>query len=286
MISCGGTVGSGAGREREVSATARLPGTVLVADDPVRVAAAAADWVIEIAAEAAARQAGDPSRSALIGDGRFRKAVAGDGRFRIALAGGSTPRGLYQALAAEPRRERVDWTRWEVFFGDERACPPDDPSSNYRMAREALLDLVPVAPERIHRIEAERPDLAAAAAAYSALLEETCPRVANGPAPRLDCILLGLGENGHTASLFPGDPALDVHVRWAVRSRADYAPYDRITLTFPVLNAAAHVAFLVTGGSKGDALRGVTQGAVPAAGVRPTAGELRWFLDAAAADSL
>jgi len=247
-----------------VSDVARLPGAVTVRDDPAGVAAAAADWIVEIAGAA----------------------MAEGGRFRIALAGGSTPRTLYQVLAVSPHRERTDWGRWEVYFGDERACPPDDPANNCRMAREALLDLVPVRPELIHRMEAECSDLDAAAAEYSSILASTCPTAATGSAPRLDCILLGLGENGHTASLFPGDPALQARDRWAVRSRADYAPFDRITVTYPVLNAAAHVAFLVTGPAKGEALRGVVEGRVPAAGVRPPDGELRWFMDTAAAGSL
>jgi 6-phosphogluconolactonase len=247
-----------------MSEVARLPGAVTVRDDPTGVAAAAAGWIVEIA----------------------RAAMAEGGRFRIALAGGSTSRTLYQVLAMTPHRERTDWGRWEVYFGDERACPPDDPANNCRMAREALLDLVPVRPELIHRMEAERADLDAAAAEYSSILASTCPTAATGSAPRLDCILLGLGENGHTASLFPGDPALQVRDRWAVRSRADYAPFDRITVTYPVLNAAAHVAFLVTGATKGEALRGVVEGRAPAAGVRPPDGELRWFMDTAATGSL
>jgi 6-phosphogluconolactonase len=247
-----------------VSQVARLPGAVTVRDDAAGVAPAAADWIVEIA----------------------EAAIAEGGRFRIALAGGSTPRTLYQVLATAPHRERMDWRSWEVFFGDERACPPDDPANNCRMAREALLDLVPIRPELIHRMEAERADLDAAAAEYSSILASTCPPASPGSAPRLDCVLLGLGENGHTASLFPGDPALQVRDRWAVPSRADYAPFDRITVTYPVLNAAAHVAFLVTGPAKGEALRGVVEGRVPAAGVRPPDGELHWFMDTAAADSI
>ncbi len=243
--------------------TSRLPGTVTVRDDGAGVAAAAADWIVEVAGAA----------------------IAESGRFGIALAGGGTPRTLYQVLAATPHRERTDWRRWEVYFGDERACPPDDPANNCRMAREALLDLVPIEPELIHRMEAERSDLDAAAGEYSSILASTCRSATPGSAPRLDCVLLGLGENGHTASLFPGDPALQVRDRWAVRSRADYAPFDRITLTYPVLNAAAHVAFLVTGPAKGEALRGVVEGSVPAANVRPPNGELRWFMDTAAAGS-
>ena len=247
-----------------MSELARLPGTVSVSEDAVGLASAAADWLLGLASDAIAR----------------------DGRFLVALAGGSTPRALYQALAASPWRERTQWDRWEVFFGDERAVPPEDEASNYQMARQSLLDHVPVAAERVHRMEAERAELDAAAEAYSSLLAETCPRVGPDAVPRLDCILLGIGENGHTASLFQGDPSLQVRDRWAVRSRADYAPYDRITVTFPVLNTASHVAFLVSGGSKGDALRGVVQGTVPAAGVQPPDGELRWFLDADAAESM
>ena len=240
-----------------------LPGTLTVSDDPAGVAAAAADWLLGVAAAA----------------------ISASGRFGIALSGGGTPRTLYELLAAAPRRDRTDWDGWEVYFGDERACPPDDPGSNYRMAREALLDHVGIAAERVHRMEGERPDLDAAAADYARVLQSTCPPAAPDAAPRLDCILLGLGENGHTASLFPGEPVLEVTDRWAVRARADYAPFDRITLTFPVLNAARNVAFLVTGATKGTALRGVMRGTVPAAGVYPADGELRGFLDAAAAGS-
>jgi len=250
--------------EHLMSGTAELPGTVSVAADPAGVAAAAADWLLDLAGDAITRS----------------------GRFAIALAGGSTPRSLYSLLATAPRRERTDWARWEFFFGDERACPPDDPGSNYRMAREALLDHVPVAAGRVHRMEGEREDLDLAAADYAAVLAATCASGAAGDAPRLDAVLLGLGENGHTASLFPGDPVLEVTDRWAARARADYAPFDRITLTFPVLNAARNVAFLVTGAAKGDALRGVAAGTVPAARVRPAEGDLRWFLDTAAAASI
>ena len=238
-----------------------LPGGVTVLDDAQAMAAAAGDWVLEAAA--------DPANPA--------------GRFRIALAGGSTPRRLYQLLAASPHRERAGWSHWEVFFGDERAVPPVDPSSNYRMAREALLDHVPIPEALIHRMEAERADLDAAAADYSSSLADDCPPFGTEGVPRLDLVLLGLGENGHTASLFPGDPVLEVNDRWAAPARADYAPFGRLTLTFPVLNAAARVAFLVAGAGKAEALRGVIAGSVPAARVRPVQGELRWFLDAEAA---
>ncbi len=237
-----------------------LPGTVSVEPTAQTLAERAAAWLHGVAETAANAQR----------------------RFTIALAGGDTPRLLYETLAAERWRSRFDWASWHVYFGDERACPPDDDASNAHMARVALLDHVPIDPARVHRMPAERPDLDAAAAEYSTLLAATLPP-GHGGAPRLDCVLLGLGENGHTASLFPGTDALDVTDRWATRGRADYAPYDRMTLTFPTLNAAAAVAFLVTGHAKRAALTQVQAGSVPAARVRPHDGALVWFLDADAA---
>jgi 6-phosphogluconolactonase len=234
-----------------------LPGTVTVVDDTRAAALTTAQRIAELCARA--------------------------GDFHVALAGGSTPRSCYELLGQAPLRDRVDWSRWQVWFGDERACRPDDASANVSMARAALLDHVAVS--AVHRMEAERPDLDAAAAEYSSLLAATIPPGPAG-APRLDLVLLGLGENGHTASLFPGTPALEVTDAWATRGLADYVPFDRITLTFGAINAAAHVAFLVTGGAKGEALRGVVDGTVPAAHVRPSHGELHWILDRAAAESL
>ncbi len=261
---------SAAGREGAAPAggargsLSRLPGTVTVHTGLAGIAEAAAAWLETIA----------------------REASAASGRFRIALAGGGTPRTLYELLASAPWRRRTRWDAWEVFFGDERAIPPEAGGSNFRMARESLLSRVPIPEERVHRMEAERVDLDAAAADYAAVLTAACPPWGPARVPRLDCVLLGLGENGHTVSLFPGDPSLDVTDRWVVRSRADYAPYDRLTLTFPVLDAAAHAAFLVAGAAKGEALRGVLRGDVPAARVHPRDGELRWFLDEAAAGAL
>src|SRR4029077_14943517 len=159
-----------------------------------------------------------------------------------------------------------------------------DERSNHHLAATHLLSRVPIDPRRVHRMEAERPALDAAAAEYSQLLATTL-RPGNAGAPRLDVVLLGLGENGHTASLFPGDPALDAVDAWATRGRADYEPFDRITMTFPTINGAAAVAFLVTGASKREAFAGVIAGTVPAARVHPGAGELHWFIDAAAAST-
>jgi 6-phosphogluconolactonase len=232
-----------------------LPGTVRVLTDPIAVAAAVAQWVSEQSARS------NP--------------------FRIALSGGSTPRFLYEALASSTFKAGIEWSRWHVYFSDERAVPADHPDSNYRLVYDTLLSRAPIPAAQVRRIEADGPDLDAAAAAYSRLLEADC-----GRPPRLDVVLLGIGADGHTASLFPGTPALDVADAWATRGRADFEPFDRITLTFPAINAAAHVAFLVTGSEKGDALRGVVDGSVPAARVRPAGGELLWFLDAAAAGTL
>jgi 6-phosphogluconolactonase len=211
-----------------------------------------------------------------------RQAHAGHGSFSIALSGGSTPRLLNELLAGPEWRGRIDWSWWNVYFADERACPPDDPRSNYSLAATTLLSRVPVDPDRVHRMPAERPDLDAAAEQYSDLLAASLP-AGPGGAPRLDLILLGLGENGHTASLFPGTPALEVTDRWATRGLADYEPYDRMTLTFPTINAAAAVGFMVTGTSKHAALVATARGDVPASRVRPTDGGLAWFLDADAA---
>ena len=232
-----------------------LPGDVRVATDPIALAAIAAEWVA------------DQCRA--------------DSAFRVAVSGGNTPRFLYEALASSTFRDGIDWTRWHVFFGDERAVPPDDAKSNYRLVADTLLSKVAVPAENIHRMEAEHPDLDAAAAAYSALLEAEC-----GAPPRLDLVLLGLGPDGHTASLFPGTTALHVEDAWATRGRAPDPPVDRLSLTLPAINAAARVAFLVTGAAKADALRGVIEGTVPAARVRPASGDLLWFLDAAASRTL
>jgi 6-phosphogluconolactonase len=211
-----------------------------------------------------------------------RRAYGDHGSFSIALSGGSTPRMLNELLAGPEWQGRIDWSCWNVYFADERACPPDDPASNYYLAKTTLLSRVPIDAGRVHRMSGERADLDAAAAEYSALLASSLPADSAG-APRLDVILLGLGENGHTASLFPGTPALEVVDRWATRGLADYEPFDRITLTYPTINAAAAVGFMVTGTGKHQALVATARDEVPASRVRPTDGTLAWFLDAAAA---
>lgn len=246
----------GHGTARKVS----LIGQRVVREQPQDVADEVARWIADLA----------------------RRAVEQHGSFSIALAGGSTPRLLYAALAGPAWRDAVDWSAWHVFFGDERACPADDPSSNYHLAETTLLSRVSIDAARVHRMPADRADLDAASIEYSDLLGASLPAGANG-APRLDVVLLGLGENGHTASLFPGTPALDVTDRWATRGLADYLPYDRMTLTYPAINAAAAVGFMVTGVAKVPALAATGRGEVPASRVSPSDGVLYWFLDAAAA---
>jgi len=212
-------------------------------------------------------------------------AVAERGRFTIALAGGATPRPLYALLAdaGAPFRARVPWDRVHVFFGDERCVPPDHAESNWRMAREALLD--PVRPASAWRMPGEQPDPAAAAAAYEAVLARFFGvSAAGGSPPAFDVVLLGLGADGHTASLFPGSPALEETVRWVAAPWVPRLGAHRLTLTLPVLNAAREALFLVAGADKADALRRVLAGdaALPAARVRPAGGAI-FYVDRAAA---
>jgi 6-phosphogluconolactonase len=173
-------------------------------------------------------------------------AIAQGGRFRIALAGGSTPRALYPHLVTS-----VDWARTDVFFGDERAVPPDDPQSNYRMARETLLDPAGVPAANVHRWRGEAADLDGAARDYEQALR------APGAPPWLDLALLGLGPDGHTASLFPGTAALAVADRLAVAVAVPQLTTRRLTLTYPALLGATRVMFLVSGSEKRAALADV-----------------------------
>jgi len=221
---------------------------------------------------------------------RALPAVRERGRFAVALAGGTTPRRLYALLAdpAEPWRERFPWGQIEVFFGDERHVPPDHPDSNYGMARAALLGKVPIPPERVHRVLAEETEAASAARDY----ERELRRVLGAPAPavpRLDVALQGLGQDGHTASLFPGVPALEERECLVAAPYVEKLGAHRITLTFPVLEAARTVLFLVSGADKAEPVAEVLEGrgaALPAGRLRPVAGELVWLLDAAAAARL
>jgi 6-phosphogluconolactonase len=205
--------------------------------------------------------------------------------FSVALAGGNTPRRLYATLAAPPFRQRVPWERVHVFWGDERCVPPDHPASNYRMARETLLDHVPLPACNVHRVRGELgPE--AAAQEYAGEL-----RAFFGTRwPAFDLILLGMGNDGHTASLFPASEALQEATRPVVGVTAHYQdrPARRVTLTPPALNAARQVMFLVSGAGKAETLRAVLAGpyqphTLPAQIVRPSDGHLLWLVDAAAA---
>jgi len=210
-------------------------------------------------------------------------AVERRGRCAIALAGGSTPRALYARLAAYDAA-RLPWNLVDVWFGDERCVPPDDPSSNYHMAREALLSRVPIPPENVHRIPGELGS-AAAAEAYDAELRAAFGAL--GSAEGFDLVLLGVGTEGHTASLFPDHPALDVTDRWAVP--VDPAPptakplVPRVTLTLPALTGAAEVLFLATGAEKKPIVDAVRAGdpTLPAARVRGRERTM-WIVDVTA----
>jgi 6-phosphogluconolactonase len=221
---------------------------------------------------------------------RAAEAVKARGRFVVALSGGSTPRRLYQLLAGPPWRSGVEWGRVIFFWGDERCVPPDHPDSNYRMAREALLDHVPVPPENVHRFEAERADHDAAARDYQNLLASAFGIDPADPPPAFDLILLGMGPDGHTASLFPETLALNETVRWAVANYVPKFQSDRLTFTYPVLNRGREVLFLVAGADKAAVLHEVIEGPpdprrLPSQAVRPEGG-LMWFVDCAAAARL
>ncbi|MDQ7859699.1 MAG: 6-phosphogluconolactonase [Armatimonadota bacterium] len=222
-----------------------------------------------------------------------RRAIRARGCFTIALAGGATPRPLYRRLAAVPPGV-IDWRCVHVFWGDERCVPPDDPRSNFRAAREALLDAVPVPPAQVHRMRGEaRP--ARAAAAYEALLRRrfAAPGARRDapPGAGFDLVLLGMGRDGHLASLFPGGSAVRERVRWVLPQRVPAEPPARLTLTPVILNAASQVLFLVAGGAKARRLRDVLRGprqpeVLPAQAIAPARGTVRWMVDAAAAAGL
>jgi 6-phosphogluconolactonase len=215
------------------------------------------------------------------------QAIAERGRFTIALSGGSTPHPIYARLATSGYKERIDWSKVHIFFGDERCVPPDDSRSNYRMAREALLDHVPLPPDNIYRIRGED-DPALAALLY----EEQVQRFFRSPSvPAFDLILLGMGDNGHTASLFPGTAALRERVRWVVPQYVEVMTTWRVTFTTALINAARHVAFMAEGAGKTDMLWNVLKGPYqpdvwPSQLIQPASGELHWLVDAAAASKV
>jgi len=217
------------------------------------------------------------------------QAVAERGRFTIALSGGSTPKSLYNLLATNARTT-LPWDRAYFFWSDERHVPPTDPDSNYRMVNEAMLSKVPVPPGNIYGVPAENPDAGAAAEAYETTLRKFF-HLQPGQFPKFDLILLGMGPDGHTASLFPGTAGLQEKSRLFIANWVEKLQTHRLTFTLPVIDAGREVAFLVSGTDKAAVLRSVLEENLPgeqypAKLIEPTEGKLIWFLDRAAASGL
>ena len=236
-------------------------GEVRILPDAERLAIAAAEHFVALAGEA----------------------IAARGLFSVALAGGSTPRAAYVLLATEEYAVRVDWSRVHVFWGDERCVPPDHLDSNYRMAREVLLDHVSVPQQNVHRLHGE-----ACSGDVEALYEVELRKVFRAGVPRLDLVMLGMGQDGHTASLFPGTEVLDEQRLWVVAHYVDSVLGWRVTLSPLVINAARNVIFIISGADKSDAVREVLEGPsqpylLPAQLVNPDEGHLLWLLDEEAA---
>ncbi len=219
------------------------------------------------------------------------EAVARCGRFTVALAGGSTPKRLYSLLAAKPYCARLPWQETHIFWGDERVVPPEHPDSNFGMVRAILLSRVPIPANQVHRMQAERADLDAAAGEYEAEIARTFAAQPPDEPPAFDLILLGLGTDGHTASLFPHTPALRETKRWVAPNDIPELKASRLTLTIPILNRAAMILFLVSGIEKAAALQAVLEGPfdpeqLPAQLIRPVTGRLVWLVDQAATSLL
>ncbi|MGI8872405.1 MAG: 6-phosphogluconolactonase [Candidatus Limnocylindria bacterium] len=231
----------------------------------------------------------DPSAVAAATADRFlvegQAAIEQRGRFRVALSGGSTPKLVFPLLVSAPRRAQIDWSRVEFFWVDERAVPPDHPESNFGVAYQMLIAPLTGGPrgvraDAVHRMQAEVADLDGAALAYEGELRLAFEARGAEP-PRFDLICLGMGPDGHTASLFPESAALTVADRWVVANWAPGPAAWRMTLTFPVLDAARLALFTVTGADKADALRGVRSGAALPAG-RVRGERVTWLVDQAA----
>ncbi|MGB0909169.1 MAG: 6-phosphogluconolactonase [Nitrospirales bacterium] len=217
-------------------------------------------------------------------------AILRTGRMTVALAGGSTPKALYSLLAAEPYRSKVDWQKIHFFWGDERHVSPNHQESNYLMAQESLLSQVSVISSQIYRIQGEMSSAEAAANAYEEVLQRVFVPI-SGEVPVFDLILLGMGPDGHTASLFPGTKAVHESSRWVVAPWVEKFQTYRITLTPVVLNQARHVMFMVSGEDKAAALHAVLEGPsqadqYPSQVVNPVSGELLWLVDESAASLL
>jgi 6-phosphogluconolactonase len=208
----------------------------------------------------------------------------------VALSGGGTPRGFLECLAKAEYSGQVDWERVHLFQVDERPVPPDHADSNYRMIREVFLNRVERASPNFHRMQTEDQELDRAARAYQDVLAQSL-RTPKGQVPRLDLIFLGMGSDGHTASLFPQSPALGERVRWVRPNYVAKLQSYRLTLTYPVLNAGREVIFLVSGTEKAQILKSVLEGSrrveqLPSQGIEPVAGNVFWYLDSQAAGLL
>ena len=207
--------------------------------------------------------------------------------FRVALSGGNTPRRVYELLATEEFKNKINWEFVHIFFGDERTVPPDDPASNYGMVEATLISHVPIPSGNVHPISG-----AGNAGENAGSYEKELKSYFAGSAwPRFDLVLLGVGEDGHTASLFPGTAAISEKTAWVVANWVEQLKEFRITLTAPVLNSAAEIIFLVTGASKAARLAEVLNGpykpeSLPAQLIKPDEGELIWMIDKAAAAHL
>ncbi len=240
---------------------------VIVCEDGAEVARRAAERFIEIA----------------------REATNANGKFSVALAGGSTPKKLYELLASDEYRDQIEWPKVHIFFGDERCVPPDDAESNYRMANEAMLARVHVPPQNVHRMVGDG-DAVANARLYE---DELRGYFEEEQWPRFDLVLLGMGDDGHTASLFPGSQALQETSAWATANWVEKFQTFRITLSAPAINHAAHVLFLITGAGKAARLPEVIKGErdtnrLPSQLIQPQAegGKLEWLIDKDAAANL
>lgn len=238
--------------------------------------------------------AGAPAIAACAAEELLRvslEAVRASGRFTIALAGGSTPKVLYNLLVTDPRlRNSVPWDKMLVFFGDERHVGPGHPDSNYKMAWDSMLSQAPLAPEQISRIKGEYEDTEKAAREYEEGIRERF-KLNEAEFPRFDLILVGMGNEGHALSLFPGTKALHEKRRIVTRNWVGKLFTERITLTAPAANNAANVIFMVTGADKALALKGVLEGPLepeqlPSQMIRPANGKLLWLVDTAAGSML
>jgi 6-phosphogluconolactonase len=240
--------------------------TIAVYSDAGALSRAAAQYVVQVANES----------------------IVSHGRFTIALSGGSTPRKLFTLLANEPYRSQINWELLEVFWADERNVPADDPESNYHLAQETLLRHVPIPANQIHRAPTEETDREAAAHKYELEIKRV---FGTDGIPSFDLIQLGMGPEGHTASLFPHQPSLHESQRLIMPVTVPKPPPPRLTFTPPLINAARHIQFLITGAEKADTLQAVLEGPYqpdeyPAQIVRPPHGEVTWMLDTTVAAKL